>query len=206
MKKILSFSLLFLMIFVFFPNIAFASEEPCAESENYVYTQIKTQTEVDKELKEKIDNEVNKLKNQASLQTSAQSIGQWKTEYGPKQTKIAKGYAGNQNAANGYRFPTGGGFYYSEGGGPTVSLSYSFPKPFGNISASINLGSRVSSGYFVNVPDTVNYYKLYVEKELEVQPYITYTRPTYSDGPWQVYYRGQVSSEKSVVSYAKRVN
>ncbi|WIV13503.1 hypothetical protein [Proteiniborus sp. MB09-C3] len=98
----------------------------------------------------------------------------YKHEYGTSKIAVAGGFAGGQGSA-GYRFPTGGGFWYTDSGGPTASISVSFPKPFESVSFSVNLGEKGTTGQYVKVdPDSNNYYKLYVEKEYEVTPYVIY--------------------------------
>lgn len=44
----------------------------------------------------------------------------YKTVYKTYKYKTLSGYAGNQ-VKGGYKFPTGGGFYFTDSGGPTVS-------------------------------------------------------------------------------------
>ena len=127
----------------------------------------------------------------------------------PYQYKTLGGYAGNQ-VERGYRFPTGGGFYYSDSGGPTVngSVSITIPTTLNNVSISfgINLGQRSeSSGFFVSVPNKTDYFKLYIEKELEVRPYVVYRKRSGTEGTWEVDHWGSVEVVVSVTSYAKKV-
>src|SRR5699024_12216302 len=65
------------------------------------------------------------------------------------------GYAGNQ-PVKGKRFPTGGGFYWSSSGGPTVSTSVSFGGSI--VSISMSLGESGDSCRFANAPDKTNYF------------------------------------------------
>ena len=60
--------------------------------------------------------------------------------------KTVGGFAGNQ-VQNGYRFPTGGGFYFSDVGGPTVqgSVNLGLPKPFDTVSFTVTLGTIILS-------------------------------------------------------------
>lgn len=88
----------------------------------------------------------------------------YETVYGTAKTVTIGGYAGNQ-PAGGRRFNTGGGFWFSDSGGPTASLNVSFPAPYDLISVSVTLGSVGSSGVFVLAPDTTHYFKLYVSKK-----------------------------------------
>lgn len=116
----------------------------------------------------------------------------YKTEFATTKTVIASGYAGNQTTW--FRFNTGGGFWYSESGGPTVSVSASFPKPFSAVSFSVGLGNKSTTGLFVDIPndDTEGYYKLWVDKYYEISPYITYKRvwDEFNGETWIEYTRG----------------
>lgn len=125
-----------------------------------------------------------------------------KIEYGNSVRKTFSGFAGNQ-PAEGNRFQTGGGFYFSDNGGPSSTISISFPSPFNLLSVSVNLGNSSSSGKFVLVPDTIHYFKLFVEKTYDCKPYIV----------WSVDSNGNKSRYATNVSkihiktnqYAKRV-
>lgn len=115
-----------------------------------------------------------------------------------------------EEVERGYRFPTGGGFYYSDSGGPTVnaSASITIPTTLKNVSISfgINLGQRSeSSGFFVSVPNKTDYFKLYIEKELEIRPYVVYRKRSGTEGKWEVDHCGSVEVVVSVTSYAKKV-
>jgi len=128
---------------------------------------------------------------------------QSKVVYGSKQTKIERGFAGNQ-VSGGYKFPTGGGFYYSESGGPSASISFTCPLPYSSFSVGVSLGTNSTTGIWVNASSTTKYYKLFIEKEVERQPYIVYTRRD-STQPWTVFYHGNTSVVKRVTAYAKAV-
>lgn len=98
----------------------------------------------------------------------------YKTVWGTAKTVVGSGYAGNQSTW--YSFPTGGGFWYSESGGPTVSVSASFPEPFNSVSFSVNLGNKSTTGIYVAAPNKVDYFKLWVDKYYEVTPYVVYKK------------------------------
>lgn len=164
------------------------------------YYILKSQDEVDKELKSLIDKELKQLK---GITRSSVNPNNWKTVYGTKKTVTLKGYAGNQ-LPGGRKFPTGGGFYFSDSGGPTVSVSVSYSSPYVPVSVSVGLGNSSTSGQFVTVPNKTNYFKLYVSKDVQVQPYIVYQR-TNSSSPWKVYYRGKVQTVQRASAYAKKV-
>ena len=129
----------------------------------------------------------------------------YKTEYLSYKYKTVGGYAGNQNAG-GYRFQTGGGFWYSDSGGPSVSgsISLSFPAPFNVIQFSVSLGNKSSSGQFVTVPNTTDYFKLYVSKKMEIRPYAVYRAKSGTQN-WELYSVGGVPVTYSVNAYAKKV-
>ena len=126
----------------------------------------------------------------------------YENEYGPTVRKTFSGYAGNQ-PKGGNRFATGGGFYFQDNGGPSISISISYPLPYGNMTVGVSLGKSASSGKFVTVPDTIHYYKLYVEKTYDCRPYITYY--TDSFGKKSVFFRGMTKVLYSQNQYAKKV-
>jgi hypothetical protein len=97
---------------------------------------------------------------------------------------VASGYAGNQ-PTKGKKFPSGGGFYWSSGGGPNVSVSAGFA----GISVSTNLGKSGTSGNFVNAPNKTRYFKLHVSEKYKVQKVAVYGAPyTNPNGPKQFLY------------------
>ena len=121
--------------------------------------------------------------------------------------KTVGGFAGNQ-VQNGYRFPTGGGFYFSDVGGPTVqgSVNLGLPKPFDTVSFTVTLGTRSTvSGLVVNAPNTTDYFKLYVEKEVEARPYKVYKRLPGNGNAWEFDRYGVVYVTVGVVAYEKKV-
>jgi len=97
---------------------------------------------------------------------------------------VASGYAGNQ-PTKGTKFPSGGGFYWSSGGGPNVSVSAGFA----GVSISTNLGKSGTSGNFVNAPNKTQYFKLHVSEKYKVQKVAVYGAPyTNPNGPKQFLY------------------
>lgn len=130
----------------------------------------------------------------------------YKSETLQYQYKTAEGFAGNQ-IRDGYRFPTRGGFYYSEDRGPEVTLSISLEIPkLTRVSVAVGLGNKTDTlGQFVNVPNKTDYFKLYVEKEVEIRPYVVYRKPSGMGGEWEVDHTGAVGVVVSVSAYAKRV-
>lgn len=145
----------------------------------------------------------------SSFSESASAEGKkYKTEYGKPKYKTVSGYAGKQ-PAKGTRFKTGGGFYLSTSGGPTVSASVAFPTPFGSYSLSAKLGNKASSGIFVIVPNKRDYFKIYVSKRYKITPYVTYVQVKDPVHPkqvkWKVFARGHNKSHVSTDAYAKKV-
>lgn len=96
--------------------------------------------------------------------------------HGESQRKVFGGFAGNQ-PPGGNRFATGGSFYWLDSGGPSATVSVGLTGWDGLwklISVSVSLGTSSSSGKIVDVPNTVDYFKLYIEKTYDCKPYITY--------------------------------
>ena len=129
--------------------------------------------ERDRQFNEAMDKIIQELEGTAETMDNKE---RFRYEYLDYEYETLGGYAGNQ-VPGGYRFPTGGGFYFSDYGGPSVSggVSFSLPEPYNWISISVNLGQRsTSSGVFVEVPNTKDYFKLYVEKVMEIRPIVIY--------------------------------
>ncbi len=129
--------------------------------------------ERDRQFNEAMDKIIQELEGTAETMDNKE---RFRYEYLDYEYETLGGYAGNQ-VPGGYRFPTGGGFYFSDSGGPSVSggVSFSLPEPYNWISISVNLGQRsTSSGVFVEVPNTKDYFKLYVEKVMEIRPIVIY--------------------------------
>lgn len=161
-----------------------------------------TKEERDKQFKEIMEKII------ASYDTQENARGskyKYKTEYLSYMYETVGGYAGNQ-VSGGYKFSTGGGFYFSDSGGPDVtgSINLSLPAPFNSVSFSINLGKKASSGMFVTVPDTTNHYKLWVNKTMELRPYVTY-RARVGTEDWEIWTSSAVPIVYSVNPYARKV-
>lgn len=81
------------------------------------------------------------------------------------------GNAGGQ-PKGGTRFPSGGGFFWSDKGGPRVSASVSFSEHSPKVKVSANLGVVGSVGKvspLIKVPNTKDFFQLYVSKTIKVQ-------------------------------------
>lgn len=120
---------------------------------------------------------------------------EYKTVYGEDFTRTFTGYPSGQ-PTKGYSFPqAGGAVYFSNSGGPTVTLTASLGGVYGNIAISTNLGKMATTGYLVNIPKSNNFYKVKVSKTLKFRPYITYRRNKGSSDAWEVYVKDAVMRE-----------
>ncbi|NLJ59250.1 MAG: hypothetical protein GX339_10460 [Tissierellia bacterium] len=205
MKKLLRTLMLVFVLTLSFSTIANAADTSLVERTSLMPVDGKTSIIIPKEIRDKeFEAVMTQILNEYSI---CGPKYHYRAEYYPYQYKTVSGYAGNQ-LPGGYRFSTGGGFWYSDSGGPEVSTSVSLalPKPYDFISISVNLGQRTSSsGRFVNVPNTTDYFKLYVRKTIEVRPYAVY-RARVGTNDWELYNAGAVSSPYSVDAYAVKVN
>lgn len=105
-------------------------------------------------------------------------ISDYKIVYSECKYPESGGFIGNQPKA-GTRITSGGYLYYTEGGGPSISFSASFGKPYGSVSFSVAIGQQSSTGVGVSIPST-GYWKIYATKKYEVRSYVIYRR-TYVD-------------------------
>ena len=87
---------------------------------------------------------------------------------------------------------------------PTVSVSASWPTPFGTFSIAGNMGNRASSGIYVNAPTRDAYYKLWITKEYRCQPFVVYQVEKRS-GKKTLYYKGMSKVHISTIASAKKV-
>jgi len=133
----------------------------------------------------------------------------WKTKMVYDNTytyKTVGGYAGNQ-PSKGTKFPTGGGFYWSDKGGPSVSISVGIAGQLFSVGASLGNSSN-GSGKFVTVPSKNYYYKLYVEKKLKIRRYRFY-KQVYNNRQkkyeWELVQTGVNYTVNSVKCWAKKV-
>lgn len=147
----------------------------------------------------------------AAIGETAEPMGPqyiYKTEYLEPYREVARGNAGN-NKPEGDRFLTGGGFYFSDSGGPTttVGVNVQFPNGWKWLSVSVALGNSSTFGKFVEVPTTTDYYVLYVEKTVEFRPYVTYRRPSGAgnENAWELYTTGFTTAVVDCTQYAKFV-
>lgn len=213
-KKIISFLLL---IVILIPNLVFAENIHELESKTVIYQNNMTEKEIEEEHKRQLEEYIRSLnleKDEFKITIGNDKIvpfndpSDYKHEYGPKKIASASGYAGNQSATRGYNFPTGGGFWHSEAGGPTASISVYFPHPFEKVAFNVNLGNKGSSGTYVQAPNTTDYFKLYIIKEYEVQPFIVYKRIWVDDFvgyQWVRWGGGSSNIHITTTAYAKEM-
>ena len=129
----------------------------------------------------------------------------FKTEYGKPFTKTFTGLPGNQ-PTEGTRIlshdgkPTTAYLYFSDVGGPTVSVSVAIGGEFGSISISTNLGKQANSGAAVPITTGPSFYKVKVKKTVKYQPYITY-RKAKGTTKWEVYTKGAIAKDVVDLSY-----
>lgn len=90
----------------------------------------------------------------------------WKRTVLDTKYAVATVTPSGQNVG-GTRFPNGGGFYVDPGSGSKASFSVDFG--WGPVKFSVNEG-KVSnvSGYYVQVPDKNNYYKVKIDKKVKI--------------------------------------
>lgn len=198
-KRLLSVGLIAVLTFTVSVPI-YASEEMTEPEKVYIET---TKEERDAIFEEAMQEILNKT-TQDNVVTRGPQY-HYKTEYLAYRYVTLRGFAGNQ-LAGGYQFPTGGGFWFTDSGGPVVSTSVNIglPAPYNLVSVSVNLGQKGSSGQWVAVPSSNYYYKLYVTKTMEVRPYATYRAPVGTQN-WELYNSGAVSVQYSQSAEARRV-
>lgn len=174
------FFFLFLLIFML-SSSTFA----LADSESFK-DKILFQGNVSSQEKERVTQEI-----QEYIKLTGQELrdaGQWKVVYGSPKTVRKSGYCGNQ-PSGGTRFKSGGGFIITTGVGPKMTINFSFPLPYKNISFGFSLGSvsQGVTGVLVTVPSTYYYYKARATWTATVEPYATYKKV---NGKWQLFYSG----------------
>lgn len=168
MNKTKRFSALVLTLAVAFSSISFSSY--AAQAEKPIVSKVISQEERDADIQRQVDAKIASLQGQYQLALSDRDYT-YDTEYVQTKYVTKGGYAGGQ-PKNGTRFPTGGGFSWSDEGGPAISASVSFSKPFKYVDITIELGvASVKDviGYSVDAPNKTNYFKLYVSKTMEVR-------------------------------------
>lgn len=157
-----------LMLAVIKPQNVLATTEGASGPVN-TYTEVYSEEEVENEIDKDIQRILLEKSKASSTENSLFSVPEYdRYDHVKIESKnvSGEGYAGNQ-PAGGMRFPTGGGFYWSNSGGPSVSPSISFGNQV--VSIGISLGNRATSGgYFVTAPNKTNYFKLRTRKTYRV--------------------------------------
>lgn len=203
MKKIAKYLICVLSVFVFSfsfsPILASDSDQPI---KTVIYQNHLSQAEIDQLLVDQTEAYLKEIIPDYEANTKGRARPYYETVYGTTKRVNIGGYAGNQ-LPGGYKFPTGGGFYYSFSGGPTASVSVSFPAPFGSFGLSTTLGNKAASGVTVNVPNKTQYFKLWSTQEYNVRPFIVYYID--SNGKKGVYHKNFSSVQQSNVAWAKAV-
>lgn len=124
---------------------------------------------------------------------------EYKTEYSKWITKWSSYKPAGNQKSQGYHFASGkGGFYWSDSGGPTASISYSPGGIFSTFSISVGLGKNSSQGVYTAIGDNPSYvkkhmYKLYVKKKVKAREYKNYKRLKKKGAKWKCYYTGHQS-------------
>lgn len=178
MKKIVSLFLVFSMcISTSLPvNAAKKNENPT--DDNIISKQIYIIDEATlNEEQQRAEEEILASLRENEPKTRGQYDYDYKVEWGSSKNVTKGGYPGGQ-PSGGVKFSKpGGAFSWNPSGGPSVSASVSFSAPYKGGSISIDLGiAQAGSGlqYVQNVSNYTNYVKLYVNKTMQVKPYVTY--------------------------------
>lgn len=206
-KILLVINLIGILIFTFsIPAYADTVEaDDAAESKHTIVTT--TEAERDAMYEKEMEKVMEKIEKEDSIAKGPKY--QYKTVKKSPVYTTAKGYAGNQ-VAGGYRFKTGGGFWHTDSGGPSIDAqaTVNFPAPFEKVFAfSVTLGVKgpSNSGIYVEAPDKTNYYRLYIKKTMEVRRSITYRAPKGTDD-WEVYNCTSVPVLYKIDASAKKVS
>lgn len=217
MKKF-SLNVLILSLFIIFScHISYAKEyniKPTNNPDNifYVSEEIRERdinNQISKAILEKESQEINIFKSRNSFSHHDNAIelnsrDNYTTEIVSTKYKTIGGFAGGQ-LPGGKRFPTGGGMWWADNGGPTVSGSIDFSAPYKKVNISIGLGIASYSpinGNLVNVPNTHDYFKVYVDRTMEVKHVRIYS---HSNGTKKLYMEMYPSTLFSTSQYAKAV-
>lgn len=167
------------------------NSEQVSNGDTTTFTYICSPAEINAELSAQMK-EIDEL-----VSNLTRDVGEAYVEWGDPKTLPASGYPGNQPKNGTYFSSAGGSFSYSDTGGSSVDLAFSFNAPFASVSLSVPLGKITSGGsvsYNFNVPEnSPGYYKLYITKWVEVKPYITYYR-TGEGAPWEVALKSYIKS------------
>lgn len=198
------FSALVLTLAVAFSSISFSSY--AAQTEKPLVNKVVTsQEERDADIQRQVDAKIASLQGQYQLASGDRDYT-YDTKYVQTKYVTKGGYAGGQ-PKGGTRFPSGGGFYWLNEGGPSIGASVSFSKPYKLININIELGVVSSSGRtgcFATADNKTDYFKLYVSKKMEVRQAEIY-RTNIKTGKTTLYMTMYPSTEYSNEYWAKKV-
>lgn len=208
MKRVLSiFAAIAVLTSIFSVNAFAAESSTQMETSTILYQNTLSEVEIEELHAQQVEQQIEEVMLRDQSIPSITPYGppptsSYDTVYGAEKLVDLNGFAGSQ-PSGGTQFPSGGGFYYSDSGGPTVSLSYSWPTPYGSFGISGNLGNKANSGVFVNAPNKTNFFKLYITKTYKCKPYIIYkidnrtgAKTEYYKGMTQVHYRTSATAKK----------
>lgn len=173
---------------LFLPTIAFAQEgeesrgEPAdidnqntvAEGEVFAHPELSI-NDFDAMLQEQAEEEVAQFLAQKEEEISTKAGNYtYQTVYGtPLNVSTGYKYCSNQ-PSNGTKIAGGGSININTTGGPTVSISVTFPLPYGSFSVGCATGSKVGvGGVSVYIPSN-GYYKVRVNNTYRTTPYVVY--------------------------------
>ncbi|MEG0076550.1 hypothetical protein [Anaerorhabdus sp.] len=193
----------FIMLTCIAPSVLAEEDENYTIDEVIIYQSNLSRDEIEESLIKQIDLEVQSLTSKHDENGLLRARPTYETVYGTTQRVDYTGKCGNQNLPGGRQFPTGGGFYFSDQGGPTLSVSVGFPAPYNLIGFSVSFGNSSTSGIFVNAPNKVDYFLLYSKMTYDVKPYVVYE--TDSFGNKKVYSRNVVKTLYRSSAYAQKV-
>ena len=178
MKKIMSLILSFSLLFLSYSPVNAATNDEIPNEDKLIskqtyYVDEATLLAEQKEAEERI---LASLR-ENELQTRSDYDYIWTVEWGTPKKVTKGGYPGGQ-PSGGVKFSKpGGAFSWDPTGGPTSSANVSFTAPFQGGSITIDFGiAKAGEGlqYVQSVSNYTDYVKLYVNKTMEVKPYVTY--------------------------------
>lgn len=191
MKKILSLIIILTMCFTITAPVMAANDNNIVARSVYTIDE-----EIRKaDIQHQIDNYVATL---IALDSEKKDQYNWiyTTEYGSIKYVTRGGYPGGQPTA-GVKFgQPGGSFSWTPEGGHTVDATVSFSAPFKAVTVSVDFGLAKQGGgleYTQWVDNYTDHVKLYVDKTMEVQPFVVYRTDSYT-GKKEVYTSSAVST------------
>ena len=170
---------------------------PCNAQASESATIIIPKERVAAELQQQIDNEVAKVEAMLAMRGGDDQVVE--TEVVRTEICPVTGEVGGQ--------PAGGaicsGFYWNPNGGTNVSVYVGFGGGTVPISVSFGVISQSSVAYFQKTPDSVNYYKLWVTRNVQVTEMRLYLVDTVT-GERTYYGTSYPTSYYSYVLFCKR--